>query len=110
VLVNLGSLAVVGKVFADGAMVENLKALKVADGVIEITVRTGGCTEKDHFRTETVSTSGVNEITFFRTTPDKCKGFFPNGKMISFTLEDLHMDAADSSVVITNSISLSRRD
>jgi len=68
--------------------IETIKALRVDQNGITLTVDTGGCTEKKHFR---VRKLGLNptEISLIRIKPDNCKSFSPESIDIKFTYEEL---------------------
>ena len=62
---------------------------RVTPDGLEIRVPSGGCTSKEHFRLHASKNGGTAKIDIDRLQPDRCKGFFPDGKAFNYTWDEL---------------------
>ena len=62
---------------------------KIAEDGVEVTVPTGGCTEKSHFRLRPVEGAGETILFFDRMIRDRCKGNFPEGTRLEFSWKEI---------------------
>lgn len=85
---------------------EVLMGAQIIGRSVKILVHSGGCTWKESFSIKKSFNPRQNstDITFVRIIPDYCEGFFPEGRVISFSLGDLRIRDGQS-FSITNPIS-----
>ena len=71
------------------------------DGALVARVASNGCTNASSFEPYVyMSTDWVAEVELVRTAPDPCRGFFPNGTLVSWTREELAIpESADIRLV-----------
>ena len=76
---------------AIGEEIEMILGFHADERRIVFHVRTGGCTEKKHFRVKlrSLPPRDAVSLTLFRLRKDDCKGYFPEGKYIVFSREEL---------------------
>ena len=82
---------------------EVIKGYTLLEDRIIFRVHTGGCTSKSSFEVEVnkgVTGMPPYMITLFRTVPDPCKGYFPEGIEITFTFEELGIEKGSELLVI----------
>lgn len=70
---------------------EILMGAKITGKTIKIQVRSGGCTHKNSFwiKEDYNSEKQMMQLTFMRSYPDHCEGYFPEGKILSFNRDEL---------------------
>ncbi|WP_213215876.1 hypothetical protein [Roseibium polysiphoniae] len=76
----------------------------MSEAAVEITVQSGGCTEKTDFRLIVKELEILAEIAIVRVKPDNCKGFFPMGVTIEFPLADISLSGQIQKITISNPI------
>ncbi len=90
--------------FAAPEPLEELISAKPAEAGLNITVPTGGCTNKSDFAVSTKPTpKGAASVEIRRLHPDTCKGNFPAGVKLLLTWGDLNLPAG-TKLIIKNPI------
>lgn len=81
---------------------EVLMGVQVIGNSVKILVHSGGCTWKESFSVKKSFNVRQNsvDVTFVRVIPDYCEGFFPEGRVMSFSLADLRIRAGQSFSVV----------
>lgn len=89
--------------------IEPLFGLYIKPNSINIQVASGGCTNKSSFLVKKLFSrrSSVFQLAFVRVVPDNCEGYFPEGRVVSFTYEDLNLESGQS-FQIANPLSVYR--
>lgn len=86
--------------------VERLIGFRHTDDKLIIRVKSGGCTQKEHFKVEINSGfTGMSPVfaTVYRLTPDHCKANIPNGIEVEFTFEELGLPD-DTDIIVVNPV------
>ncbi len=74
------------------------------DQQVSVTVRSNGCTRKEHFRTQ-VERRGRERfsVAFHRVTEDHCKALVPDGERLTWTFQELGLPP-NASITIANPV------
>lgn len=77
---------------------ELIRGLDIINSKMIVRVESGGCTEKEHFKIEV--NKGITQeppfiIEIYRTIPDECEAYLPDGVVIEFDLSDLGLNQND---------------
>lgn len=90
-------------------IIEPLFGLYMKSNSINIQVASGGCTNKNSFRVKKIFNlrSNVFQLAFVRVVPDNCEAYFPEGRVISFTYEDLNLESGQNFQIV-NPLSVNR--
>lgn len=88
------------------SQVEVLRSLELTKDELKFRVRSGGCTQKEHFKVDI--NKGVTglppfQLTIFRIVPDNCRALVPEGELISFTRKELEIEGM-ARFIVTNEI------
>lgn len=71
---------------------------------VAITVRSNGCTQKEHFHADVDREEGNRyRVRFERTTDDNCKALMPEGRRLVWSYSELGIPS-DAQVVIANRV------
>lgn len=74
---------------------ETLMAVQIEDGKLKLRVPTGGCTSKESFWINVIKGFTGHPpyiLEVHRIVPDFCKGYFPEGILIEYDLEELGIE------------------
>lgn len=74
--------------------VEVLMGAQVRGNTIKIQVRSGGCTRKNSFGIEKYYNERTRamQVTFIRMIPDFCEAYWPQGRVLTFTAQELRLN------------------
>ncbi|MGZ3691677.1 MAG: hypothetical protein ACXVAX_09245 [Pseudobdellovibrio sp.] len=78
--------------------VETLMDAQVSGSQVKIQVQSGGCTWKNSFRISQHfdAAQGMTKLTFVRLYPDFCEMYFPDGIVLTYTMQDLRIQSGKS--------------
>ena len=75
---------------------ERLLPQKETDTSVSVNVSTGGCTTKENFSIARVTAGSPAVVVLKRNTPDRCKGWFPEGTWLDFRKDELGLGRSSS--------------
>jgi hypothetical protein len=85
--------------------VEVLMGAQIHQNSVKILVHTGGCTWKESFiiKKNYNALSDSTAVTFVRVIPDNCEAYIPQGRVLTFSREELRL-RANSKLTLANPI------
>lgn len=81
--------------FADDTSHEQILGYIPSINEIYLRVYSGGCTEKKDFVFQVQESENLKLITLYRLRPDYCLSFFPTGKTLIFSHQELGLKSGD---------------
>jgi hypothetical protein len=70
-------------------------AVRQSGDSVSVNVETGGCTTQKDFTVAQVVTGNPATVILKRNSPDRCKGWFPEGVWIAFPKSDLGISGSE---------------
>ena len=97
---NLGAILVFVSLLATTEGKVRVKEVKASPQTITLRVATGGCTRKKDFVVKVAKSYPITVLEVIKVKKDRCKGLFPSGTTITFTRQELGIDAEEKILVI----------
>ena len=99
---NIGVILVFLSLLAVAKIEDKVRvtAIDINAQTITLRVATGGCTRKKDFVVKVAKSYPVTVLEVIKVKKDRCKGLFPSGTTITFTRQELGIDADEKILVI----------
>lgn len=101
-LITILAIATSLNAHAIGQRIEPLLGIRTLNSAVKIQVQSGGCTWKESFtiKKDLDRNTGVIRLAFVRVVPDYCEAYFPDGRILTYSYEDLKLESGQSFQIV----------